>query len=109
MITMPLTAEQREWAIKHSKESGFLFLEEVGRAPAAPPGEEIFEIRIEPNPCVRLFGKGPEGVTCKHCKHLIRKQYARLYLKCFFRGNTNGAATDHKAGWQACKRFEEDV
>jgi hypothetical protein len=37
---------------------------------------------VDPNPCVKLFGKGPEGKTCKGCKHLTRLLYGHTVLKC---------------------------
>lgn len=55
------------------------------------------------NPCVGLFGKGPEGVTCKRCTHIYHNG---RYLKCDFRTHTNGPGSDHKAGWPACAKFE---
>jgi hypothetical protein len=63
---------------------------------------------VDPNPCVKLFGKGPEGKTCKGCKHLTRMLYGHTVLKCDERTDlTHGKATDQKAGWNACNRFEE--
>jgi hypothetical protein len=111
-MSLPLTAEQREWAQSQAHAAGFLFFAEfIEPLTAAPEPEtsppELWEIKREPNPCVRLFGLGPEGVTCRHCKHLIRhKPGCNTYLKCFLRGVTNGPGTDHKAGWKACKKFE---
>ncbi len=58
------------------------------------------------NPMVRTFGEGPPGETCKSCKLLVAKVYANRYLKCKLRANTNGPATDHRAGWPACSKFE---
>ena len=59
------------------------------------------------NPCIPVFGKGPEGKICKHCTHLHRKRYSKTYIKCGLRPNTNGPGTDHKAGWEACGKYEE--
>lgn len=62
------------------------------------------------NPCVRVFGAGPEGATCKSCEHLLRWDYHnKRYLKCGLRRNTHGAATDHKANWAACARYVREV
>lgn len=58
------------------------------------------------NPCVGLFGKGPEGKTCRTCAHLIRKGRGKTYIKCALRRNTNGPATDHRARWMACAKYE---
>ncbi len=40
--------------------------------------------------------------------HLARLQYAKVYLKCELRRPnwTSGAATDIKARWAACSRWE---
>jgi hypothetical protein len=53
-------------------------------------------------------GTGPEGETCRTCKHLARLQYAKVYLKCELRRPhwTGGAKTDIKARWAACSRWE---
>jgi len=61
------------------------------------------------NPVAELYGPGPEGAKCKHCKLLIAKEYARIYFKCKLRNNTNGPTTDHRANWPACGRFERDT
>ena len=69
---------------------------------------QMQSVKPEPNPCVRLFGKGPEA-KCKTCSHLIRRGgCAKTFLKCEFRRNTRGSATDHKAGWNACIKYEEE-
>lgn len=81
------------------------------KLPLTPEQEEWFahQVQPEPNPCVRLFGKGPEGVTCKNCIHLQRRGTRRRnYFKCGFRKITNGPATDHRSGWDACARYMED-
>ncbi len=113
-MSLPLTAEQRTWAERQAQQNGVLFFVEFVEPLLSPPKEPdpeespgLWEIKAEPNPCVRLFGLGPEEVTCRHCKHLIRNEaWSKTYLKCFYRGVTNGAATDHRAGWKACKKFE---
>lgn len=69
--------------------------------------EQMSKTPVEPNPCVRLFGPGPDGETCRHCAHLLRKRMSKTYLKCALRQNTSGPATDHKAKWNACTRFEK--
>lgn len=58
------------------------------------------------NPCVRLYGFGPTGVTCKKCVHLLRIHKGNVYRKCDLRRITNGPGTDHKAGWPACGKYE---
>lgn len=61
------------------------------------------------NPMVKAQGPGPDAHKCKDCVFLIRKEYARTYYKCKFRGNTNGSATDHKVNWQSCSKFVLDL
>lgn len=58
------------------------------------------------NPLVRVYGPGPEGATCSDCVHLYAKEFAGRYLKCDLRVDTNGAGSDHRAGWRACGRYE---
>ncbi|PTM58353.1 hypothetical protein C8J48_0935 [Desmospora activa DSM 45169] len=62
---------------------------------------------LEQNEMRRVFGPGPDGARCKTCQHLIKKVQGGAYLKCGLRLNTNGAETDHRAGWKACAKFEE--
>lgn len=61
------------------------------------------------NPCVRLFGRGPENTTCKTCAHLYRNRKQKAYLKCDLRVHTNGPGSDHKAGWPACAKYQAKV
>jgi len=58
------------------------------------------------NPCVRLFGPGPEGAICKSCRHLRSHWTARRFYKCELRTFSHGPATDHKVSWPACGRYE---
>lgn len=53
-------------------------------------------------------GTGPEGETCKTCKHLRRKSLAKVYLKCELMRPvwTGGAKTDIKAKSPACAKWE---
>lgn len=53
-------------------------------------------------------GTGPRGQTCGTCCHLVRKQYARAYLKCGLARSrwTSGSATDVRAGDPACRLWE---
>ena len=57
------------------------------------------------NPCVKLYGPGPDGMRCKECKLLFRHTMSKTYFKCDLRGFTRGEGTDHKANWPACGRF----
>lgn len=63
----------------------------------------------KPNGYAALPGTGPEGETCKTCKHIYRRQYAKTYLKCgLMRAHwTNGKSSDIKAGSSACKHWEK--
>ena len=58
------------------------------------------------NPCVRVFGRGAEGVTCKLCAHLFSHSMARRFWKCDLRAFTHGPGSDHRVGWPACARYE---
>jgi hypothetical protein len=73
----------------------------------------LFEVPLylEPNPMVHLCGRGPEGETCRHCRHVIANptRSRRTFYKCRKRGApTNGPGTDHRLKWRACGRFEVD-
>ncbi len=59
------------------------------------------------NPCLAVYGPGPEGKTCSECALLVGIAKARTYYKCRLRRNTNGPATDHKRRWPACGKFEQ--
>ena len=64
-------------------------------------------ISTNPNPCVRVFGPGPEGAKCKTCVHLTYHWSAGTrYYKCRQRKMTMGAATDHRLRWDACGKYE---
>lgn len=54
-------------------------------------------------------GAGPEGETCKTCAHIVRVEYAKVYLKCgLSRARwTGGGGTDIRAGDPACSRWEK--
>lgn len=61
------------------------------------------------NPCVKAYGRGPDGVTCQTCGRLERwgSPGRKVFLKCALRRRTNGAASDHRAGWPAGGRYVE--
>jgi hypothetical protein len=65
-----------------------------------------------PNPCVRLYGYGPEGAKCKDCLLLQHFQQAANWYKCLLRhgkhGGLGGPTTDHKVRWDACSKFEKE-
>lgn len=58
------------------------------------------------NPCLALYGKGPEGKRCKECK--LCYQHHGKYFKCELRGFTRGPGTDHRANWPACGKFQPE-
>lgn len=63
------------------------------------------------NPLVRLYGEGPSGKRCKHCKHLTVKERGKNYYKCDLRTGTFGARSpksDHRVNWPACGKFEPE-
>ena len=53
-------------------------------------------------------GTGPEGETCKTCRHLVRKVMSKAYLKCgLMRAHwTGGGGTDVRAGDPACREWQ---
>lgn len=52
-------------------------------------------------------GSGPEGETCRSCRHLVRRELAKTYFKCALRRRTHGRATDVRAKDPACARWEK--
>ncbi len=75
---------------------------EISKAEA----EKEYGIAHLGNPCIRLYGLDPFGRTCRFCKHLKRYRQSTRWMKCDLRKNTHGAATDHKAKWPACGKYE---
>jgi hypothetical protein len=57
------------------------------------------------NPCVNIYGPGPDGATCKTCANLFYHQLSKRYYKCSLRGCTHGPGTDHRVSWPACSKF----
>jgi hypothetical protein len=55
---------------------------------------------------VALYGSGPAGATCGQCRHLIGRQFSGKYFKCRFGPQSRGPATDWRARWSACGKFE---
>ena len=56
------------------------------------------------------IGTGPKGETCRSCKHkTYQGEVAGRYLKCALMRKywTRGGATDIKAGWPACAKWEK--
>lgn len=53
-------------------------------------------------------GTGPDGETCKSCRHIYRKHMGKTYLKCELTRAwwTGGGGTDIKAGSPACSKWQ---
>ncbi len=67
--------------------------------------EPIKPDSTSPNPCVNLYGPGPDEAQCKDCTQIAGICKAKTYYKCRLRENTHGKATDHKLRWSACAKF----
>ncbi len=54
-------------------------------------------------------GTGPQGKTCGSCRHLVRRQLSKVYLKCGLNEArwTGGPASDIRARSPACKAWKE--
>lgn len=61
------------------------------------------------NPCIALFGPGPDGACCRDCSHMRGVHMSKTYWKCDLRRNTHGSATDHRRSWPACARFHQQT
>jgi len=62
----------------------------------------------KPNPCISVYGPGPDGARCKTCTHLDGHPGAgRIYWKCLLRAYSHGPGTDHRVNWPACGKWEE--
>ncbi len=61
----------------------------------------------KPNPMVRTFGSGPVETVCRDCDHFFRKSLGKTYFKCRLFGNSGGPATDWRALWPTCAKFEK--
>jgi hypothetical protein len=58
------------------------------------------------NPMLR-HGYGPSGALCKDCVHLLRNEHHnQTYFKCELYKLSHGGASDFRARWPACKKFE---
>jgi hypothetical protein len=55
----------------------------------------------------RVWGKA-DGRTCRHCTHLERYEQGTRWLKCGLSTKTSSSATDWRAGWPACGKFEDE-
>lgn len=60
------------------------------------------------NPCISLFGPGPEGVTCETCIHLQRFHQAAYWQKCALRQASKNVHVhgDHRIRWPSCAKYQ---
>lgn len=72
------------------------------------PADRLVDTHPAGNPCVSVYGAGPEGATCKTCVHLLGIHRSKTYYKCRQRPITGGPGTDHRVNWPACSRYEEN-
>ena len=79
-----LTAKERR-KLKHGR------ISTLPRGHAAPPGS------------------GPAGETCASCANLVRRTFAKSYLKCNLSRDrwTGGGGSDIRAKDPACKKWEK--
>jgi hypothetical protein len=68
------------------------------------------------NPCIDMYGKGPEGRICRDCVHLHGFQQSATWYKCEKRkwkaksGKNQGTiypGGDHRVRWPSCAKFKE--
>lgn len=70
-----------------------------------PPGGEQKGRLAEHQHAQLLSFYGKINAKCKDCKFLLREHRGKVYLKCEKARNSNSAATDWRANWQACGLF----
>lgn len=92
---LSLFEEERESGQEHTTP----LVDWSGKAIAAPVKHE--------NPCIDLYGPGPEGKQCKDCARLLCFAASSNFYKCRLRKVTHGKATDHLLRYQACSRFQQ--
>ena len=63
--------------------------------------------RPKVNPCIKVWGTGPDGAKCGTCQHHYFIRYSRKYPKCGKRGDKGSASTDHSSRYPACGAYEE--
>ena len=71
-------------------------------------------VKVDPNPCVGLYGYGPEGKRCRTCALLLPGPtgHSKRWYKCALRRNPltmsfGGPDTDHRMKWNACAKYME--
>lgn len=86
------------------------------RDQSPPPGYTPTKERATQNRNVAR-GKHPMGLpladngeTCGTCRHSTRKHIrsGKTFLKCLLTEITSGAATDIRAKWAACEKWEAE-
>ncbi len=73
----------------------------LGRVEWGPHGERS-------RTSAALPGSGPSGESCGSCGHLVRREMARVYLKCgLMRAHwTRGPGSDIRARAPACRNWK---
>lgn len=62
--------------------------------------------RGQPKGNAAPIGSGPQGETCKTCRHSYAVKFAKTYHKCRLVRATSGPGTDIRLKWAACSRWE---
>lgn len=68
--------------------------------------QKLIRVPNRVNPCLAMYGKGPDDKRCKTCVHLVSFACAKKYYKCDLRKITHGRATDHLVNWPACSQYQ---
>jgi hypothetical protein len=71
------------------------------------PVEAPQKLERSVNPCLALYGPGPEGEICKDCAYLVGRCLSKVIYKCCLRENTCSQKTDHRLRWPACAKFQK--
>ncbi len=75
----------------------------IDRDPEAQP-KAAGAFKVNP---MLVLGHGPDDRRCRDCVHLLAYQMGSRWFKCALRPHSNSTATDHRALWPACVKFEE--
>lgn len=79
------------------------------RGPSGGKVRKSYAMKDTRNPCLRMWGNGPDGAICKNCIHLYGTGGNKKFFKCQMRGKaTSGPGTDHYANWPACGKFQRE-
>ena len=79
------------------------------RGPSGGKIRKSYAMKDRRNPCLTMWGAGPDGAICKTCVHLYGTGNNKKFFKCAMRGKpTSGPATDHYANWPACAKFQKE-